>query len=337
VENRNTWRALLGKLIQDSSERQRIAQALDINVITLSRWISGENANPRLPLLRQLLQVIPYQHRELMQELLLQEFPALTSSLKIVKQSAEENEIPSEFYTRIFKAFAVTPPLQRSWSIQSLILQQALGQLDPDHVGMAVTIVQCMPPSHNGLVCSLRERAGYGTPPWSVNLEPYAVFLGAESLAGYVVGSGHPRIIQNSKLQQGVLPAHWFAWEKSAAAYPILRANGIAGCLLVSCTQANHFSPARQRLLQNYAELLSIVFEKHEFYDQKLINLRAMPYYRVQEQYLANFRQRVSEVMMQELRNGHSIEIRQAEQLILQQVEEELWHLPAYSGSDEEG
>lgn len=44
-----------------------------------------------------------------------------------------------------------------------------------------------MPVSSEGKVRSLRESMGVGTPPWPGDLEHQAMFLGAESLAGYVV------------------------------------------------------------------------------------------------------------------------------------------------------
>lgn len=330
MENFRTWRELLGKIIQDVQEKQRIALALGVTAITLSRWVNNQST-PRPQHLRLLLNIAPH-YRASMLELIQQEFPEISLTNSNSLQDVAPVEIPAEFYSRVFNSYSLTPRLQRSWSISSLILQQALGQLDPHQVGLAITIVQCMPPSLDGKVCSLRERAGYGTPPWNINLEPYAVFLGAESLAGYVVGSCHPRIIQNSNEHRGIVPAHWVEWERSAAAYPIFRANKVAGCLLVSCAEPNYFTPAREKLIQRYAELLVLIFEPHEFYDLHLVNLRVLPYYRVQEEYLSGFRQRVSELMTNELRNGRAIDLRQAEALVWQQVEKELWLLPPYIG-----
>jgi len=176
VEKFRTWRELLGKIIQDAHERQRIAQSLGVTAITLSRWVSSQST-PRTQHLRHLLNVVP-QYRASMFELLQQDFPDIATATNGPIQDEVQEEIPSEFYSRVFNTYSMTPRLQRSWSISSLILQQALGQLDPHQVGMATTIVQCMPPSLDGKVCSLRERGGYGTHPWNINLEPYAVFLG---------------------------------------------------------------------------------------------------------------------------------------------------------------
>jgi hypothetical protein len=225
--------------------------------------------------------------------------------------------------------------MQRSWSVTKLILQQALGQLDPEQVGMAVTLVQCMPAAADGMVHSLRERSGYGTPPWRMNLEPYVIFLGAESLAGYAVSSCQSRIIQNSEEYNGMLPAHWVEWEKSAAAYPILRTGTVAGCLLVSCTEPDYFLPFRRKLIQDYAELLSLVFDPVEYYNVERIQLAAMPYFHIQERYLAGFRRQVSQVLTQQMIEGQSISLAEAERRVWRQLEEQLISLPPFSLEEE--
>jgi len=77
-------------------------------------------------------------------------------------------------------------------------------------------------------------------------------------------------------------------------------------------------------LIQYYAELLSFVFEPREFYDLEHIKLRTMPYYQIQEQYLISFRQRVSRLMIEALKEGRSMSLLQAEHAIWQQIEREL-------------
>jgi len=41
------WRELLGHIIEDPQERQRIAQELGISPITLSRWVKSDSMKPR--------------------------------------------------------------------------------------------------------------------------------------------------------------------------------------------------------------------------------------------------------------------------------------------------
>ncbi|GHO52534.1 GAF domain-containing protein [Ktedonobacter robiniae] len=326
MEKYTSWRELLGSIIQDMQERQRIAGLLGVNVVTLGRW-AGNASNPRYQHLRRLLSVLP-QYRAELQELIVVEFPDFSLGLELSKQGEEQDLISSALYAQVFNIYTIMPYIQRSWSITNLILRHALDQLDSQKQGMAVILIQCMPPSQNGKVCSLRERIGFGNSPWPANLEPHAIFLGMESLSGYVVGTCQSSVLQNrSKEQQGVRPVHWDQLEKSAAAYPIYRESKVAGCFLVSSAVPNYFLPSRLKLIEQYAELLSLVFDYEEFYPLEQISLQIMPHSSDQEKVLFNFRQRVAEVMLTSMRSGENLDIRKAEALVWSQLEQELFAL----------
>src|ERR1700730_17105324 len=254
-EQPETWRALLKNLINDTREKQRLAEDLGIRAITLSRWANGES-DPRPQNLRHLLTALP-QHREQMLDLIREE----TGFEEFSNAGLDDSSIriPSSFYTNVFSARSSTVESMRFWSICNLVLQQALGQLDPDRVGMSINVVRCMTAAASDKkVHSLRESVGTGTPPWPGNLEQKAMFLGAESLCGYVVTLCRPAANQNIDDPQNLTPAHPTEHEKSAAVHPILFAGRIAGCLLVSSTQYNYFLPqARLTLIEHYANLLA--------------------------------------------------------------------------------
>jgi hypothetical protein len=229
-------------------------------------------------------------------------------------------EIPSEFYSRVLSAQATTNETLRYWSISSLILQQALGQLDPDRLGLAITIVRCMRSAGGKKIRSLRESVGKGTPPWTGDLEQRGMFLGAESLAGYVVTTCRPAQLQNILKDGLALPAHQVEHEISAAAHPILYTGRIAGCVLISSTQPDYFiSSARNILIGNYANLLALAIEPEEFYDPQDIELMIMPPHTLQKKYFANFRQRVTQALRAKSMNNI-----QAEQYVWEELEEEL-------------
>ena len=320
-----TWRNLLGKIIQDPQEKQRIANELGVKPITLIRWVDNET-RPHLQNLQRLLKALP-QHQNVLRELIAEEFVEL--SLPANKDWPQE--LPSRLYGRVINAYADALPSQRFWSITNLVLLQALGQLDPDLVGMAITVAQCMPPLGANKVRSLRELTGRGNPPWTPSLEEQAVFLGIESLAGYAVTSSHPLVIQDRREPQGRYPAHWVEWENSAAVCPIMCRGRVAGCLLVSCTQPRYFLPFRQSLIQDYAKLMVLAFEPGEFYALQDIDLQPMPPYHVQESYLAGYRKRVTAIMLEATKNRQPITLMEAEQLAWQQLEEELLQLPPYT------
>ena len=317
-----TWRSLLKSIINDSHERQRLAEELGIKPITLTRWANGES-DPRPQNLRHLLTAVP-QHRDQMLELIREErgFEEFTNA------GFDESSIsiPSAFYNRVFTARASTVENMRFWSICNLILQQAVSQLDPDRLGIAVNVVRCMTPAPvDDKVHSLRESVGFGTHPWSGDLEQQAMFLGAESLCGYVATVCRPASNQNIDEKQNLIPAHRVEYEKSASVHPILFAGRIAGCLLVSSTQYNYFlSQTRLTLIENYANLLALAFEPEEFYEPEDIELFVMPDQEKQKKYFANFRQRVANTMIEGARNKRPVNNIQAEQIVWRQLEEEL-------------
>ena len=75
----HTWRELLGRCIEQSQERQRIAAVVGVSEVTLGRWVNGET-KPRPQNLRRLLLALP-QQRTLLLTLLQQEDEDLLAEL----------------------------------------------------------------------------------------------------------------------------------------------------------------------------------------------------------------------------------------------------------------
>lgn len=326
IHEAQTWRELLGIIISDAKERQRLIDALSITSITLTRWISGES-DPRPQNLRHLLSVLP-QHRDHFVELLKKE-RGLGEFANPIAEEVTSGEIPAEFYARVFVACATMTDNLRFWSTCNLILQQALGQLDPDRQGMSIWVVKCMAPSgpyHK--VRSLREVVGQGTYPWSGNLEQQAMFLGAESLAGNVVTLCRPGIIENLDEEHNLMPAARVDFEKSSAIYPILYEGRIAGVLLISSTEYNHFLlQTRTALAQSYADLIALSFEANDFYAPEEIALCVMPSHKEQKQYFARFRRLIADTMIVAASKYQPVNNIEADQIVWQRLEEELLQL----------
>ncbi len=314
-----TWREQLSTVISSTSVREQIASAMHISSITLNRWASGESM-PRAQNLRQLEQAVPVQYRSALHKLLEKEFPTLFSA------SSEMLDISYAFIIQVLETSAKTSDALRFWTITHLVLQQALRQLDAERMGIAMTVVRCMPPSSEGKIRSLRESAGQGTPPWEPDLETKGMFLGAESLAGYVVTTCHEEAVQNLATDTTLLPAYQTEYEVSAVAVPILHANRIAGCLLISSTQPNYFLVLERRaLIQAYTYLITLAFEPNEFYPSESVELSIMPLLDTQKRYFASFRQRVHDTMREATAGTqHPVTGVKAEQRVWQQLEEEL-------------
>jgi hypothetical protein len=322
MQKPQTWRELLSRHIENPQERVRIAAILEINPVTLTRWVRQEST-PRSQHLQRLLDALP-EERELLLTLIRQAFPGFSTVLEDSSTTDESATIPVEFYDRVIHTLATVPKDLHFWSLCDLIMRQVLLQLDPQRLGMAVIVARCMPPAQGNKVRSLREVIGCGTPPWESTLESYLMLLGAESLAGYVVSMGRPMENQNLREQSGLRPGYPGKWEESAVAAPIMFASGIAGCLLISSTQPDYFIPPRRALVERYAELIALVFDRQEFYGLEQIALSVLPSFEVQQPFFSGFRQRVIDIMSQALRSNQPLSSLQAEQLAWQQLEEEL-------------
>ncbi|HLZ61809.1 MAG TPA: GAF domain-containing protein [Ktedonosporobacter sp.] len=327
MQEAQTWRALLGTIIRDTKEKQRIIDELGITAITLTRWING-NSDPRPQNLRHLVTILP-QYREQLLDLLRDE--GLKEFSEHIQETAIK-EIPSEFYSQVFVTRASTTENLRFWSTCQLILQQALTQLDPDHKGMAIWVVCCMPRSGPyQKVRSLREMVGLGTPPWPANLEQIALFLGAESLAGNVVTLCRPGIIQNLDEEHNAMFYPREEHEKSSAIYPILYAGRIAGVLMIESTQYNHFlSQERTMLAQSYADLIALAFEPEDFYAPDEIALSVMPTREEQQNHFANYRQILTETMIEAAIHNQPVNTQKTDMQVLIKLEEELLKIPLH-------
>jgi hypothetical protein len=311
---------VLQGIIAPPKERQRLASALGVNVITLMRW-AKQDSQPQRSHLVQLVKVVqPHQRADLLNALLVA-YPEMQNKFK--EQSAEG--IPASFFRQILRDQATIIETLRSWQLSLNILNEALDVLDPNRLGMAITPAICMPPGPDGKIRSLREHGGRGTLPWSADLEHQAIFLGMNCLAGHVMQIGRAASVQDVQKEKYIpVFAHPADLEHSAGAAPIWLEGKIAGCLLAACIRTEHFTQARLDLLVQFASVFALALSPGDFHEHSQVHLRYIPRPSYQEEYLKTFRQRVNQLMAQAGREGHLLSNARAEQQAWQDIEEEL-------------
>ncbi|MBV9019643.1 MAG: GAF domain-containing protein [Chloroflexi bacterium] len=324
-----SWTSVLQDIIGSHNERQKIATALDITTTTLSRWANSES-KPQRPDLIRLLQVVPSQYRQEFLEALEEEYPDAHTWL--LDDTDATGSIDSDFFAQVLNVRTTTTESLLFWRISDMVLRKALDELDPNQLGMSIKLIQCMPPSHDGKIRSLREIAGKGTAPWTADLEHEVIFLGLESMSGYTVEVRH--VINHDDLYKNTtFPAYRGEYEFSAAAYPICLEGRIAGCLLAASRQPGHFSQQRLALLATFSNLIALALNKDEFYSPELVDMRVMPPPEKQQPIVATFRERVWE-KFRTLAQGQERPSNQAvELLVWQEIESELLKLPIDSSS----
>lgn len=324
IEEVQTWRELLGKVAARSDERQRIAAALRINTITISRWVAG-SSKPRIETLRALPQALPKQSEQMI-TLLKLEYPDLFTNGQIIDDI--ESAIPHGFYGQVLNTYAMDPERLRVYALGSAILRQIIFQFDSDNKGFAIFIAQCVPPGFDRKVRSLRIIIDEGGPSTINPFRNQTCFCGAESQAGMAVQSAHMVVIQNPEdVQRIIIPDQQITVSGSSLALPLLRYDSSAGSVWFVSPQKNFFTPDRISLLKHYANLLTIAFEPHEFYPLSSIHLTMMPARSQQHPLLSTLQKRITDRMLAPLSESLPLSRLQAEQQIIKETEEELIQL----------
>jgi len=299
------WSVVLQGIIKSTNERQRLASALGVTHMTLLRWANGESRPQRAHLIH-LIQAVHPSHRSELLDALEQQYPEIQTWL--IEDSSDQ--IPSDFFSQVLNVRTMTTESLLFWRISDMVLKQALEQLDPNHLGMAIKLIQCMPPiSPQNKIRSLRERAGKGTPPWTADLEHDVLFLG---------------LVDDDLRVSQTFPVLKEQYEISAAAHPVRLEGRIAGCLLASSTQPSYFSQQRLNLLITYSDLIALAFNKDEFYPPSCLELRVMPPPEIQRPKIATFRQRVTAKFQQAMYQRHPLSNPEIELQAWQEIEAEL-------------
>ncbi len=318
MQKTKSWRDVLGMILSDAQEKQRIAHDLRVSTFTLQRWVQGE-ANPQVRQFHQLLQALP-QHQSVLLPLIAEEFEG--GKYRMLEQAEEIEEVPSVFYAQVLRGSTSIPAIIRFWSLVSMILQQALMQLDPQRNGLLLRVARFLPPNAAGKLYCLREVVALGTSLWEGNLAHTSILLGAESLAGQAlaVGKALESDIQDRSCAASIIGRED---EVSRLAIPITRGSRVAGVFLLSSAQAGYFTPARLLLSQRYSDLLALAFESEDFYALDQLDLSVMPTPAEQEERLATFRQRIATLLAQKEQRQQSLAAEQAEVQIWQQFARE--------------
>ncbi|BCL82708.1 hypothetical protein ccbrp13_51730 [Ktedonobacteria bacterium brp13] len=324
MDEDRTWREFLGKLISDTHERQRIAELIHINPITLQRWAHG-GSTPRQDNIRPLLDALSPQQRQQFVNLLKQDFPGFLDHDKTEAQ--DSREIPATFYAQVLSTFTSSPLALRESTLSTMILQQIIQHLNEQQHGILVAITRCVKPANKEPVRSLMVSAGRASSPWNMHqLELQTQFLGAESQAGHALFSRHHIVVQTRQEKERLFPHHCLPKEESSMTCPILIADRAAGSLSIVSTQPHFFTQPSIDLIQNYVDLLALAFEPANYYDLSTIELGIMPPREQQQEILKSFQKRVTQQIIRATQTGNTITRPEAELIVWREIEQELLH-----------
>jgi hypothetical protein len=317
-----SWRDLLKRIISVPQEKQRIAELMGVNPVTLTRWVKVK-ATPRLDGLLRLLGAVPPQVAAQLVDLMAREYPHYASAIEAFSKEAAP-AIPSAFYTRVLNTYTTHHVGLRLDGIRIMILQQMLAHLAPTQQPLNIAIAQCMPPplDQSKKVRSLRLLTGRATPYWKHFTEKSALFLGAESPLGRAMKFERHLIWQEAQDQDWLLAFYDVTKAGSFVARPITRGVRLCGCLLLFSTEANFFTPERLRLLHAYAELLTLGFLPEDYFSQDEIELGVMPVPLQQRPLMDEISLRITGHLQQAASEGSRMTLQQAEMIVWRELED---------------
>jgi hypothetical protein len=277
-----TWSEALVRVLKSTKEKERVAQALGCSVRTLNRLIKGDVGHVRggIDKLRELTKLLPKEHQTPIKDLLSQAFPSLFE----VEEMA--TEIPNHLYDLTLRGMALTPAAIRQDSLYSFLAQNMLKQLDQDRVGIAVQVFLCQL-GEDGFVRGLLLVMQFGTGIWNLLKYQPRTFVGEGTLPARVVLSRQAELTaspEDALLDQAAC----------IIAYPLLRGETVAGAMVVSSREVDHFTNTyRLTVLEKYSYLFAMVTDT--YYLPKTIAFCPLPSPSVQLELLRRWGKRAND------------------------------------------
>jgi len=339
MKNEETWRTFLDHLCRQmrADQKREFARDVDVSQATINRWRRGEDW-PKTHNLERLLTILPAEQREQM-VLLMRKDQKVWSLLPAEVRAAQGSELGSLAFFKNFDHFFLTMlRLQRDspdpfWQMSGAILRECLKYLEthPIQVGIEIVMALFMPP-HTGKVRSLRAIVGLGSSPWRGDLHTLDYFFGLNSLAGSVVTTRRGGTVLDLTQPSFHTPASFRAYERSAAAFPIMRVAAgdstemtIAGALIASCTQEDYFTSERLDILEVFTDIIRLALTgDHPFYPASLIELAPLPDWNLQRVYLETFWSLVTEESQRLSVQGQEIPFDEIQNRVWRQIEHNL-------------
>lgn len=254
----------------DADARRMFSDAIGVSDRTMRRYLAGDGKP----------------NKEIAEAMELYE-PALASALRdafpdfYMTMEQEVKTLTAPFYARIHEVLEYVNQSDAFVPATKLIMDLLVNQLDPSTLPSSKDegIIALM----GQLGASLGEKkasfmtvhawSSCGTGVWFENTVRQSYVVGDASLSGIALKQGEPSLYPRD------LPSLFRVPEmphiektKSALAYPIRLKTRLAGVIYIASTQTNYFTRYRREIVMHYARMLSLVFDKDDFYAKDEIN-----------------------------------------------------------------
>jgi hypothetical protein len=318
------WQQILGQIIENEQILFALADELGIHQDTIKRWTQGTIPRNAVRMLRALCSAssFPSDFRGAFVEAVSKSYPDFGQAPNPLLENIPVKEIPSIFYSQIYRSFAYVAEDLLFWTLTSTITHQMFGHLDADQAaGVSAMILLCTPPARD-CVQSLYapvKQIGERPSPLPINF-PHLV--GLESpLADITPRYQRPAIFSEQDIR-AFTSLSFPAEVISLLSIPIQRRGKVAGCFLVSSCKQSYWNDQRSLVAYEYSLLLGLAFRDQDFYAREQLCFGSFPSaaFQRQEEQRYPFRQRVRNLW----RERHHLSNEQLEILALQGLEQNL-------------
>lgn len=254
----------------DTDARRMFSEAIGVSDRTMRRYLTGE-AKP---------------NKEIVEAMEFYE-PALGSALRdafpdfYMTMEQEIKTLTAPFYARVHEALEYVNQSDAFVPVTKLIMDLLVNQIDPSTLpssedeGIIVLMGQLeVPPgAKKASFLMMHAWSSCGTGIWFENTVRQSYAVGDASLSAVALQQGEPALYPRD------LPVLFRVPEmphigkiNSALAYPIRLKTRLAGVVYIASTQVSYFTRYRREVIRHYARMLSLVFDKDDFYAKDEIN-----------------------------------------------------------------
>lgn len=326
IENKvQEWQRLLGLIFDNEEVLLSLADDLGMHPDSLKRWTQGTIPRNPLRTLRSLLKApsFPEACKEAFIEAVRKLWPDFEAIADPLLQDVPVKEIPSIFYSQIYRSFAYVAEDLVFWTLTNTVTHQMFGHLDSDRAAqVSVTLLLCTPPADNARVQSFYAPiTQIGDRP-SAHRTPFPILIGLESPLAEITPRYQRPLIFSEQDIQALTSLSFPSDVASLLSLPIQRRGKIAGCLLVSAQKSNYWNEQRALVAYEYGMLLGLAFRDQDFWSQDQLYLASYPPAASQQQQESRlpFRQRVIELWKEK----RHLNQQQLEIVALQRLEQDL-------------
>jgi hypothetical protein len=321
-----SWQYMLREIV-DSERLTALAEDLGMHKTTLERWMQGTTPRNFQRALQDLVRSkhFPEAYRSRFIAEVQKSYPHFQTSVDPFLEALPAKEIPSVLYSHVLRAVTFVSEPWVFWTVTHTVCQQLYGHLDADaSAAVGAMLFLCTPPtSISGNIHSLYAPVRQISERFSPLPLLFPLLLGTESLLTDMTPYHSPRILSQEMLQACSTP---FPQEiQQIALVPLQRRGKMAGVFLVTSHKKDFFQSVRQKVVYEYAILLSFAFREQDFYAKEHLKLAVFPHLPAQQLQEAQlpFRMRVERIREQ-FQEEEAPDQELLELLALQQLEQAL-------------